>query len=49
MCKAHDESHAFLKRAELVDAEWRNGISALKGEACGVGRFPDKRLLFHWD
>ena len=41
------------RRAELIDAEWRNGIRAL----CGTeeippvitGRFPDKNGEFHWD
>jgi hypothetical protein len=38
-------------RAQIVDAEWRNGIRALNGEDMqGVtGRFPDKQGVFHWE
>ena len=41
-----------MKRARLIDAEWRNGILALSGEAVVdgvVGRFPDKNGVFHWE
>jgi hypothetical protein len=40
-----------LLRAQIIDAEWRNGIRALNGEDMqGVtGQFPDKQGVFHWD
>ena len=40
-----------MLRAQIIDAEWRNGIRALNGEDMqGVtGRFPDKKGVFHWD
>ena len=50
--KQHESAHQFMaKRAEILDAEWRNGINALTGQvgACAVGRFPDKNGIFHWD
>ena len=42
-------SRHSIRRAEILDTEWRNGISALSGGACAVGRFPDKDGVFHWD
>ncbi len=40
-----------LLRAQIINAEWRNGIRALNGEDMqGVtGRFPDKSGVFHWN
>ena len=40
-----------LRRAQLINQEWENGIRALSGEDMqGVtGRFPDKNHTFHWD
>ena len=47
---------SMTKRAEILAAEWRNGINALTttttttGETVGAcGRFPDKNGIFHWD
>ena len=38
------------KKAELIDAEWHNGIRALEGESVEEkGRFPDKEGVFHWN
>ena len=40
------------RRAQLMDAEWRNGISVLNGEKEiteeNAGRFPNKNGSFHW-
>ncbi len=40
-----------LRRAMLINAEWENGISALRGggDKGVTGRFPDKSGVFHWD
>jgi hypothetical protein len=47
-----DPHRNMTKRAEILAAEWRNGINALTGQVgatCAVGRFPDKNGVFHWD
>lgn len=49
--ESHDEVKPSMHRARLINAEWENGIRALKGEDMqGVtGRFPDKNGKFHWE
>ena len=46
-----DMGRRMTRRAEIIGAEWRNGIRAINGEVgvCSVGRFPDKDGVFHWD
>jgi RecA/RadA recombinase len=43
----------YRRRAVLLDAEWRNGTKALAGaeemQFTVVGRFPDKKGIFHWE
>jgi hypothetical protein len=56
---AHDAFRIFqsnmcrrsARRAEIIAAEWCNGLRAVNGEvgACSVGRFPDRDGVFHWD
>lgn len=47
----NDSKGPNIRRAQLIDQEWENGIRALNGEDMqGVtGRFPDKDHNFHWD
>jgi hypothetical protein len=56
---ADKEKHrSNTRRAEILAAEWRNGVRALGGGGeegvdggggCAVGRFPDRDGVFHWD
>ncbi len=49
--ESRTENKPSMHRARLIDAEWHNGIRALKGDDMqGItGRFPDKDGVFHWD
>ena len=53
-----DTGRRMARRAELLAAEWRNGVRAMGGgeeeggdggDGCAVGRFPDRDGVFHWD
>jgi hypothetical protein len=45
-----DHDPLDLRRARLIDAEWRNGTCALTCDTAdaAVGRFPDRHGVFHW-